>query len=224
MTKTTDALHAMIDLAILREHGEQSPRSYLGASGLGAECARQVWYQYHQPKPIDKAIVLRKFDVGHSLEPLMVKWLRSSGLKIWEVDNNGEQFGFVDGDIAGHCDAVVKGIPFDEETPYLLEFKTSNSHYFKQFQKDGIVCNDKYAGQMQIYMHKLRLKKGLFVVVNKDDQGLYLEVVLYDEFEALRLLSRGHDIAGSKDLPDRHYPNKSYFKCKYCNHYRECWI
>lgn len=218
---TVDKLHELVDNAIVNE--VRVRRDYLGASGLGAECARQVWYSHHTPKPVDNAQTLRKFSVGHALEPIVVGWLKNAGLQIWTHDSEGNQFGFVDGKIAGHCDLVIKGIPGDEDTPYLGEIKTSNGFYFKQFQKDGIDCNDKYKGQVQIYMHKFKLKKCLFIVLNKDTQELYFEIIKYDEFEAVRLLERGHLLAEMSMPPERHYPSKSWFKCRFCNYNKECW-
>lgn len=223
MGKTTDKIHELVDLAIESENEKSEKRSYMGASGLGVECARQLWYSFHTPKKEFNALTLRKFAVGHALEPVVVEWLKKAGFTLYTVDSKGEQFGFEDGVIGGHCDGVIKGIPFNEEEPYLLEVKTANNFYWKEFNKSGIDGNERYKGQVHIYMNKFKLKKCLFVVVNKDTQELYFEIVEYDEFEALRLLSRGHSLAVETEPPARHYESKSYFKCKYCSYYKECW-
>jgi hypothetical protein len=223
MTKITDALHDLINNAIIKQRGEIPVRSYMGASGLGVECQRSLWYSFFKTLPIDNPVTLRKFDVGNAFEPIVNKWLSDAGLTLFSTSSDGKQFGFSDGLLGGNCDGVIKGIPGDENTPYLLEIKTSNGFYFKQFVKDGIGCNDKYKGQVQIYMNKLRLKKCLFVVVNKDSQELYLEIVDYDEFEALRLIERGHQTSKMISEPERHYENKMNFHCKMCTYYKECW-
>ena len=223
MTKTVESIHNMVDSAILKESAEKSARSYMGASGLGEECDRALWCSYHHPTVIDKAIVHRKFAVGHALEPVVLSWLEKAGFKLWTVDSNGEQFGFTDGVIAGHVDAIIKGVPGDEETPYLGEVKTANQFNFKSFQKNGIKHNSKYLVQVHVYMHKLKLKKCLFIVVNKDSQELYFEIIEIDEFIAVTALQRGFNIAEMKEEPERRYPNKSYFKCKFCSYYSRCW-
>ena len=220
MTKTTDKLLEIVALARLK--GANAPRSYLGTSGLGESCDRALWYSYKQPKNPDKAIVFRKFDVGHALEPVLINWLKTAGITFFDSPD-GNQFGFEDGVIQGHVDGVIKGIPYDEDTAYLFEAKTSNEHYFKNFVKEGIQCNEKYLIQVHVYMHKMHLKKCLFAVVNKNTQDLYFEIVELDEFIAISALNRGHAIAEMEEIPDRKYETKAYFKCKLCSYYSECW-
>ena len=219
MNKIIERIHERVNQAMLEKR--EKPRTYLGASILGTECARQLWYTKFDSKEVEDPNVLRKFKVGHYLEPMMVELFEKAGYQMWGV--SGEQFGFEDGGIAGHADGVIKGIDGDENTPYLLEFKTSNSFYFKQFVKDGIAANEKYAGQVQIYMNKFKLKKCLFVVMNKDTQELYFEIVLADEYEAVRLLERGKHILTMTEPPERHYAQANYFKCRFCNWRKTCW-
>jgi len=216
---TVDKIHARINAAIVKKRDK--PRTYLGASILGTECARQLWYYINDPKEVEDPQTLRKFEVGKALEPVIINYFKEAGYTLYGHD--GRQLGFTDNGIAGHCDFVIKGIDDDEETPYLGEIKTANSFYFKEFVKKGIAANEKYAGQLQVYMHKFKLKKGLFVVMNKDTQELYIEIVSYDEFEAVRLLDRGHHILTMKEEPERHFPAKNYFKCNFCQWKKICW-
>lgn len=221
MTKTTEAIKELVDQAIINL--ERPKRNYLGASIVGTDCDRQLWYSYHEPLPIDSAKVLRIFDVGHELELSVVKWLELAGLKLFTTDSNGDQFGFSDGPISGHADGVVLGIPFDEKAPHLLEIKTANDFRWKAFVKDGFCSDEKYKAQIHIYMLKLRLKKCLAVVLNKNTQEIYYEIIEFDEFEAISSLNRGMAIAETKDLPDRKYPSRSFFKCQFCNYKERCW-
>lgn len=211
----------MVDEAIVKKIKEK--RDYMGTSGLGEPCDRALWYSYHYPKPVDKAIVLRKFDVGHSLEPVVIQWLKDAGLAVFAEDKNGEQFGFTDGVIAGHVDLVILGIPGDEKTPYLGEVKTTNQYSFKKFVKEGVAHHPKYLTQINVYMFKLKLKKCLFIAVNKDSQELYFEIVELDEFLAVSSIQRGKVIAEMRELPERLYPSKNFFLCKFCNYNKECW-
>lgn len=197
-----------------RDKEPQASRNYLGASSCGDDCARKVWYSYHQPIPITSAQVLRKFDVGHALEGCVYKWLTDDGFEI-----GGKQHEFKDGDVGGHCDGFVK---VNGEWQ-LLEIKTSNEFYFKLFVKDGIRSNSNYYAQVQIYMHKFKVKKCLFFVVNKNDQDLYEETVEYNEYDAVMYLERAKNITVTKEVPDRHYPKKTFFKCVMCAYRQECW-
>lgn len=218
---TIEKIHARLDEAILVRPRDK--RNYMGASGLGEPCDRALWYSYHKPKNIDKPLTLRKFDIGHSTEPVVIKWFEDAGFRVFNKDKKGNQFGFVDGIIAGHVDLVLVGVPGDEHTPYLGEVKTANQFSFKKFQKEGISHHPKYLTQVHVYLHKLKLKKCLFIVVNKDTQELYLEIVEVDEFLAISALQRGFSIAEKREAPDRGYPAKNYFMCKMCNFYQECW-
>lgn len=214
-----DKIQERIDKALLTTRDK--PRSYLGASVLGEECARKIWYYVNDPKEVDDPQTLRKFEVGKRLEPMVVKLLKDAGYQLFCVGD--DQIRFEDGNIAGSGDGVIKGIDGDEDTPYLLEVKTSNEFSFKQFKKQGIDANEKYKGQVMIYMKYFRLSKCLFVVLNKDNQEIYMEIVSYDEFESERLIQRGKHILTLDTEPERHYNSKSWFKCQWCSWKKECW-
>ena len=65
---------ALIDQALDAERAGQTPRSYLGASRLGAPCERALQYEYAKA-PADEGRgfsgrTLRVFEVGHVLKTL----------------------------------------------------------------------------------------------------------------------------------------------------------
>ena len=113
----------LIDEAIMKEVGEQSPRTYMGASGLGEQCDAKLWYNYKFPRTIENPRIHRIFQLGHNLEEVMIKYIRAVGLVLHTHDNDGNQFGFKDGIIAGHIDGVIEL----ENGPALVEFKTFNT-------------------------------------------------------------------------------------------------
>ncbi len=221
MSKTTDALTQLVDDAILKD--TKSHRTYMGTSGIGVECDRQLWYSFHKPKAVDSAKVLRIFEIGHALEPVIIGWLRKAGLTVYTEKANGEQFGFEDEMIAGHIDGVVLGVPFAEKIPHLLEIKTANDFRYKAFVKEGFCSDEKYKAQIHIYMNKMKLTRCLAVVKNKNTQEVYYEIIELDEFYALSMVSRGKEVARMEEMPGRKYPTKSFFKCQYCNWKIECW-
>lgn len=221
MSKTTEAIAEMVDAAILKK--EEKKRDYLGTSTIGVECDRALWYSFHKPKDVDQAKVKRIFSVGHKLEDLMIEWLKMAGLTLYTHDSKGEQFGFVDGVVAGHCDGVVLGVPFAEKIPHLLEFKTANDFRWKAFVKDGFCSDEKYKTQIHIYMHKLKLERCLAVILNKNTQEMHYEIIQSDDFHAISMISRGKEIVEMESEPARKYPSKSFFRCQYCNYKSECW-
>ena len=216
-------IYKLIDEGIMKQVEAKGHRDYLGASLLGEECSRKLWYTFHQPKTVDDPRVHRIFALGHILEDYMIKLLRDAGLTVYCEDENGEQFGFRDGLIAGHIDGVVVGLP-ESSKPHLAEFKTANSKRFKQFCEKGCeAVEPKYWGQCHIYMYKMQLENCLFMVICKDTQQLYFERIKLDAKYAQSLLERGKMIAESEDMPARRYTKRTFFKCRFCQWAESCW-
>ena len=213
----------LIDEAILNRSSSEKKRDYMGGSILGTECDRQLWYMYKMPFTVDDPKLQRIFDMGHIFEDYIIRLLRDAGITVHCTDTNGDQFGFVDGPIAGHIDGVLEGLP-ESSKPHLFEAKSANDKNFKQAVKLGLEkWNNKYWAQVHIYMLKMNLEKCLFVVINKNTQELYFERVTLDKHVANHYLLRGKEIAAMDELPDRKYNSSTFFKCKFCNNRKECW-
>jgi len=211
----------LIDDSIQKRIEEKKSRNYMGASGLGEPCDRKLWYSYKQPKNDHKPRTQRIFDLGNLLEDYVVKLIRESGIIIHTHDEEGEQFGFVDGIIGGHIDGVIEGL-VDE--PALAELKSYNESRFKSLIKEGVKESDpKYYTQVQVYMHKMELKKCLFIAICKNDCSIHTEWVDYDPIEANWALNRGHEIGAMDEMPERKYTHVSHFQCKFCSWQKECW-
>lgn len=80
-----DVLSRRIDDYILRTY-DDGPRTHLGASLIGHECGRYLWYTFrwcfrevHTPR------MLRLFNRGHREEPRFIEWLRGAGLEVYDV-------------------------------------------------------------------------------------------------------------------------------------------
>lgn len=212
-----------LDDGIVADSATKEARSYLGASLLGTECDRQLWYEYKFPKPVTDAKLQRIFDIGNAIEVLVIGWLKKSGFEVVEKDENGNQFGFEDEMIAGHCDGAIRGLPESSEW-HLLEIKSAKNSSFNSYKEFGVKAqNPRYFYQMQIYMLKLGLKRAMFLMVNKDTAEIYIERVEFEKELAENALLRAKEIAKSEQLPDRKWNKSSYFKCKICNYNKECW-
>lgn len=195
----------------------------MGGSILGEECDRKLYYSYKKPFIVKDARVQRIFDMGNIIEDYLIKLLKEAGITVYDLDKNGEQFGFVDEEIAGHIDGVLVGIPeFDD--PVLSEFKSAKNSTFNQFKKNGVrEVNNNYYVQTQVYMNKLKLKACLFIVMNKDTQELYTELIHYNKEIAEIYITRGKDIARATELPSRLYAKKTFYRCRFCDFSEECW-
>lgn len=223
MEMPKDGTLKLIDDAILDRASKEKSRSYMGGSILGTECDRQLWYSYKRPWKVDSAKLQRIFDLGNILEDYVIKLLKDAGITVFAEDENGKQFGFVDGEIAGHSDGVLLGLP-ESSKPHLFECKSANDKSYKLVEKNGVEkWNEKYWAQIHVYMKKLNLERCLFVVINKNTCELYIERIKYDRHVANHYLLRGHDIASRQEPPTRKYHSKTFYKCKFCNFAKECW-
>jgi hypothetical protein len=64
---------------------EQGHRNHMGASGLGEECWRKLWYDFRWTKEEHfDGRMMRLFNVGHSAEPRFVAYLRGIGFEVRE--------------------------------------------------------------------------------------------------------------------------------------------
>lgn len=212
-------------------------RNHLGASVLGRECARELWYIYRWAHAVKhKGRILRLFKRGHKEEPVLVRYLQSIGAKVAEVDpRTGKQFRITyhSETIGGSCDAVIafpedivrqldeQGIKISGNG--LCEFKTHGDKSFKTFQKlDVRASKPEHFVQMQIYMYMLNLKWALYLSVNKNTDELYAEIVYLIPAVAHQFLRRGQEIVDMIRPPNRIREDPSFYKCKFCDFKRIC--
>ena len=209
-----------IDKYLSAKAAESKMRSYLGTSTLGEVCDRKLWFSYKHPMPITDARINRIFRLGHLIEKELTDLITEAGFVIYLVDEDGEQFGFTDGIIAGHCDGVV----MVGDVPHLLEIKSAKNSRFNTIKKEGIKSAEPiYYTQVAVYAEKLNLKHIKFLVYNKDTSELYEEDLHDDPIEANWAINRGKEIGIKTERPDRKYGHKSNFQCKLCNYRTECW-
>ena len=216
-------IEQMINSALVcKRKSDTHERHYIGASLLGDQCDRKIWYYRYEPPAIKDGRVLRIFRIGDYFEDFVIEMLRDAGVKVFNVDENGKQFGFVDGEVSGHCDGVVVGLP-ESDQPHVLEVKSMNNSTFNQLKKKGLkATNIKYYGQIQVYTLKLELQDGLFIAMNKDNQELYFERLKLDKFYAMALIEKGKEIAKLTTPPKRTF-KKNFYLCNMCGKKKECY-
>ena len=190
-------------------------RPYLGMSQLGHHCPRYLWYGFrwaYQDQFPHR--IKRLFARGHREEPEIIKELERVGIK---CDETQLESICGDGHIKGHCDGIAKGVLEAPNITHLLEFKTMSDKYFKQLSKTRSVELSKfiYYVQCQLYMHFLKLKRTLFIAVNKNDDSWYVERINYNKAKALEYVKKGEDILVSKLPVSAPYP-ATFWKCKFC--------
>lgn len=199
-------------------------RNHLGGSLIGRPCDRQLWYAFRWAyKEKFDGRMLRLFARGQREEYQFIAHLRNVGVHVTEVDPvTGKQY--VIQDIDGHFGGSLDGIAKYEQEDVLVEFKTHNTKSFCSLVASGSVKETKieHWRQMQIYMHKRQLVRGIYMAVNKNDDDLYIETVEYDPEEGPRLLERARKIIHSPKPLERIGKHPSWFECKMCPAVRIC--
>lgn len=212
-------IRSKIDTTILDIVSKKASRGYLGASSIGEECDRKLWYSYHINKKVDDPRVHRIFELGHMLETYCLRLLTDAGYTLFQ--DGAYQFGFEDEEIGGHADGVI----LIDGVYHLLEIKSANDKRFAEMVKDGVErSNPTYFVQMQTYMHYMELDSSLFFAINKNTCEIHMEIVKYEKLKSVYAINRGKEIIrGKEEEAQRKYQSKAFFKCKWCDYKSECW-
>lgn len=218
-------IEALIDAAWSLD--PEKPRSHLGASVIGSECTRALWYSFRWVTSIKHpGRLLRLFNRGHLEEPRFIADLKRIGVEVLERDpETGKQFNYSDlgGHFAGSGDGLAMGVPGAEKTPHILEFKTSAIKPFDELVKKGVKeAKPLHWHQMQIYMHWQGFTRALYMVVNKNDERLHVERVTYERDAALALIEKARRVIEAQEPPARISENPGFYSCKWCDHYEPC--
>lgn len=207
--------------------GNDGFRSHLGASLIGGECGRAIWYGFRWfQKSKFSGRLLRLFNRGHLEEGRFIAILLSVGIHVYQQDENGNQFRISDfgGHFGGSGDGIAIGFPELPEGSYaLLEFKTHNDKSFQKLKKEGVKkAKPEHFIQMQMYLHKMGLFYAMYMAVNKNDDEIYAEIVVIDKYTAPQFLDRAEKLIFSVAAPDRINENSSWYQCKYCDYADIC--
>lgn len=200
-------------------------RNHLGASMLGRDCHRFLWYVFRWVKK-EKfgGRQQRLFNRGHREEDRFLEWLRGSGFEVWHEESPGKQFrvSFANGHGGGSLDAVIKFPPaYGIDMPFLGEFKTNGTGAgWEKVDKEGvIIAKPDHWAQMCVYGSDpaYQFTHAAYFNINKNDDSLAVDVVKLDWGLGARLREKGTRIIESQRPPTRIAENPTFFGCKFCN-------
>lgn len=203
------------------ESRDDEDRWHLGASLIGRDCSRQLFYIHRwafddEPEPR----MVRLWARGDREEDVFVALLRDAGLIVLDRDpESGKQFRVSDhhGHFGGSLDAMIYGLPEFPTEWALGEFKTHNDKSFKTLKAEGVrSAKLEHWVQMQIYMRKRGIARGLYCAVNKNDDTLHFEIVECEPAEADKYIVRAGNIIFNDTPPLRISPDPSWYQCSYC--------
>lgn len=155
-----------------------------------------------------------------------VKRAKKYGVKLtqWRIKD-------IDGHLGGSTDGMGINVPgvdlhsFPLDEPVLLEMKTHGEKSFLKLVKEGLKeAKPEHYSQMQIYMHKMGLRIGLYMAVNKTTDELKCFFVIAEPMVGAGLISKGGEIISSPQPLKRMSNNPSWFKCRFCDHRKTCHL
>ena len=206
-------------------------RSHLGASLIGRECKRYLWYVFRwclHEKTTGRQ--QRLFNRGHREEARFIEWLEGIGFKVWfenrdEAPNEkGEYPQYRISDVMGHFGGSLDGIAVLPERygiaePVLLEFKTNGTGAgFNKLADDGMpIAKPEHFAQTSTYGKKYNFRYCVYLNINKNDDSLHIEVVKLNHNLGEQMIMKAEQIIMSQTAPARLSDNPTFHKCGYCH-------
>jgi hypothetical protein len=214
-----------IDLYAQNVH-DDGPRTHLGASQIGHECSRYLWYVFrwclHEKF---SGRMQRLFNRGHLEEQRFIFYLEGIGAKVWALDVNGKQFRIngAEGHFGGSLDAVIE-LPtkYGVTEPLLGEFKTNGTGAgFQGLAKHKLARQKpQHFAQTSVYGYKgvkgQQFFHVLYLNVCKNDDDLYIEIAKLDHHLGQQMEMRAERIIFSREAPERLSNNPTFLTCKMC--------
>lgn len=221
-TPTVEAIYAAYETDT-----DDGFRVHLGASLIGKECERALWYDFRwATRAAFPGRILRLFETGQLEEARLVRNLRRTGATVldadpetgrqWRVEAHGGHFG-------GSLDAVAIGLLEAPKTWHVVEFKTHSAKSFAELKRDGVrKSKPRHWAQMQVYLHLLRLTRAMYVAVCKDTDEIHVERLQADREEGERLITKAGRIIHAQHPPARISEDPAWWQCRICEHHDVC--
>lgn len=208
---------------------DEGHRTHLGASLLGKDCARAIWYSFRWTHKANwEGRMLRLFNRGHLEEARFIAMLLTINVQVWQQDANGNQYriSWAEGHAGGSGDGFALGIPdLPPKQTAVTEFKTHNDKSFNKLEAEGVrLTKYEHFIQMQTYMRKFATPSALYLAVNKNDDNLYGEIITLDTELADQFLERGEKLVWADAPPKRINESPGFFKCRFCDHRPLCHL
>lgn len=211
-------------------------RNHLGASQIGEQCRRKLWYQFRWcGREKFTGRILRLFDRGHREEARNNEWLRAKGFTVWDFDYSQPQkpdgsypqyqISGCGGHFGGSTDGVIKYPERYGELPFmLLEHKTNSTGAgFNGLRNEGMPKHKpQHWAQTCTYGYKMGLDYVLYMNTNKNDDDMFVMPYKLDHDVGKHMESKAESIIIAREAPNRLSDNPTNFQCKMCPHTKVC--
>lgn len=223
-SQITARLDTMVNEASAKRNvGRYSDR--LKPSTVGDECAAKSWFEFHWVKvPTIDGETSRKFERGNDDEDKFIILLREMGFTVKDKDpervaagKTRKQFKFeiLNGHMVGFADAFVSHPFITGGLEILFEAKSMNAKKWAQLDKKGLyMVDDRYYGQIQLYLRNFNKPWCLFAAINANDGKIYWECITPVESTTNMLMRKSESILQSRVRPARVAESPAFYKCK----------
>lgn len=221
-----DQTLADLNKALVKNHRNEQ-RGYIGASGIGNECERKIWYQFHWVGTENMtARSIKAIADGHHSEAVMIERLRLvPGVTLITEGDDGKQLGFAEGHFRGHADGVIIGIDHLSHVHHVWEHKCCNekkveSLHKLKFENEETALENwdiVYYAQAQVYMHMFKLDWHYITVCTPGSRDEVSCVTAYNP-EAAEFYSviRPRRVIEAERPPPRISETPAWYQCKWC--------
>ena len=231
-----DPLIDAIYLHIEDEAKKEKPRGYVGASSIGDDCERKLWYQLNKPEYARerKAELILAANDGHRGEDLFASYVRKiDGVELVTHGADGRQLGFsdLDGGFKGHCDGLITGLPQAPKTRHVWEHKVKNEKYYNLLLNLKTTNDIKnvlqlwdytYYCQAVIYMYYFDCTRH-YMTVGMAGSRKFQSLRTNSNTElAKQLIQKAKRILAYTTPPLGISSNPTFWKCKFCDYSKEC--
>ena len=202
-------------------------RGHLGASLIGKDCERALWFDFRWvTRARHPGRLLRLFETGQLEEARLVRNLRRTGATVLEVDpETGHQFRVQahGGHFGGSLDGLALKLLEAPKTWHVLEFKTHSVKSFNDLMAKKVrESKPLHFAQMQIYMHLIGVTRAMYLAVCKDTDDIYVERVEAYPGIAQGLLAKAERIIFAATPPPPISTDPSWYLCRMCDHAPVC--
>jgi len=206
--------------------------SKVGASGIGEECERKIFYRFRNVKrEFFNAKAIKSAEEGNRLEDIYADRLRK--LDFIELHTINKQTNkqfmteFCDGHFVGFADGVIKGLIESPKKWHIWEHKSKDEKYYNDLKKlrdknpldHNKVLHDwnfDYYIQSQVLMLGLGVDRHFMTVsISGGREEISLRTKLDKSF-AERIVQKAGRIIHATTVPAKISENPDFHKCKMC--------
>lgn len=209
-------------------------RPHLGASKIGTECERELWYSFRwcaapefgRGEAFERpGQMLRLLERGQREEIWLAEDLIAAGVKLDVVDGKtGKQFGklILGGHFGGSFDGIGTGWP-EGEGQAIYECKTHKAASWRALKKHGLEKNKpRHYAQCQTYMRISKIHRTMYFAVNKDTDQILVIRVRYDPAYAKSIEDKARRVIYAERPPRRVKDDPKFWQCNLCDARKLC--